>query len=412
MTFSQKIDFELIADLINGKLDVAWVGAAIAVQPWAKPAEIHLVQLLPPAMPALSGTDRATLSYYLGLPQPKDRIQCTYVWIDGSGEALRCKTRTLDSEPTNPKELPIWNFDGSSTGQADGSNSDVHLYPVALFRDPFLGDPNKLVLCETYKHDHTPHESNKRHACKEAMDRVRELKPWFGIEQEYTLLDIDGRPYRWPKQGFPGPQGPYYCGVGPDRAFGREVVEAHYRACLFAGVRVAGTNAEVMPAQWEFQVGPCEGISAGDQLWMARFILQRVAEDFGLLVTLDPKPVSGDWNGAGAHTNFSTLPMRQPGAGIAHIERAIEKLALKHREHIRAYDPRGGRDNQRRLTGQHETSSIDDFSAGVADRGASVRIPRQVHQDRSGYLEDRRPASNCDPYSVTKAIVCTVCLPE
>ncbi|CAN7992925.1 unnamed protein product [Ixodes hexagonus] len=368
-------------------------------------------------MPVLCETDRATLSHYLALPQPKDRVQCTYVWIDASGENLRCKTRTLDAEPMDPKALPIWNFDGSSTGQADGSNSDVNLYPVALFRDPFLGDPNKLVLCETYKHDDTPHESNKRHACKEAMDRVKDLKPWFGIEQEYTLLDLDGRPWRWPKQGFPGPQGPYYCGVGADRAYGRAVVEAHYKACLFAGVRLAGTNAEVMPSQWEFQarttpVGPCEGIAVGDQLWIARFILQRVAEDFGLLVSLDPKPVSGDWNGAGAHTNFSTLPMRTPGVGLAHIERAIDKLSRKHREHIAAYDPRGGRDNQRRLTGRHETSSIEDFTAGVADRGASVRIPRHVSHDKCGYLEDRRPASNCDPYSVTRAIVSTVCLSD
>lgn len=357
-------------------------------------------------------TDKATLVRYLELPLPKGKVQCTYVWIDGTGEYLRCKTRTQDAEPVDPDALPIWNFDGSSTGQADGSNSDVHIKPVALFRDPFLGGPNKLVMCETYKHDHTPHESNKRYSCNEVMDRCKELRPWFGIEQEYTLLDIDGRPFRWPKQGFPGPQGPYYCGVGADRAYGRDIVEAHYRACLYAGIRLAGTNAEVMPSQWEFQVGPCEGISIGDQLWMARFILHRVAEDFGVLVTFDPKPVPGDWNGAGAHTNFSTLPMRQPGVGITHIERAIEKLSRKHREHIAAYDPRGGRDNERRLTGRHETSSIDDFTAGVADRGASVRIPRQVHEDRCGYLEDRRPASNCDPYVVAKAIVSTVCLSE
>nr|XP_050033588.1 glutamine synthetase-like isoform X1 [Dermacentor andersoni] len=354
-------------------------------------------------------SNQALLSKYLSLPQPNNEIQCTYIWIDGSGQNLRCKTRTVEFEPQNVKDLPIWNFDGSSTGQAEGKNSDVHLYPVALFRDPFLGGPNKLVLCETYKHDHTPHESNKRHVCKLAMDRCKDQKPWFGIEQEYTLLDIDGRPYRWPKQGFPGPQGPYYCGVGADRVYGRDVVEAHYRACLYAGVKIAGTNAEVMPSQWEFQVGPCEGISIGDELWMARFILHRVAEDFGLVVTLDPKPVAGDWNGAGAHTNFSTLAMRQP-EGIRYIEKAIEQLARKHREHIQAYDPHGGRDNERRLTGLHETSSIHDFTSGVADRGASIRIPRQVSQDRKGYLEDRRPASNCDPYSVARAIVSTVCL--
>ncbi|KAK8780631.1 hypothetical protein V5799_018027 [Amblyomma americanum] len=353
--------------------------------------------------------NQVLMSKYLSLPQPNNQIQCTYIWIDGTGENLRCKTRTIDFEPLDPKDLPIWNFDGSSTGQAEGKNSDVHLYPVALYRDPFLGGPNKLVLCETYKFDHTPHESNKRHQCKLAMERCKDQKPWFGIEQEYTLLDVDGRPYRWPKQGFPGPQGPYYCGVGADRAYGRDVVDAHYRACLYAGITISGINAEVMPSQWEFQVGPCEGISIGDQLWMARFILQRVAEEFGLIVTLDPKPVSGDWNGAGAHTNFSTLAMRQP-EGIRYIEKAIEQLSRRHREHIKAYDPRGGLDNERRLTGQHETSSIHDFTSGVADRGASIRIPRQVSEDRSGYLEDRRPASNCDPYSVARAIVCTVCL--
>ncbi|XP_064485196.1 glutamine synthetase 2 cytoplasmic-like [Ornithodoros turicata] len=348
-------------------------------------------------------------AWYLNLPQPNNTVQCTYVWIDGTGEGLRCKTRTVDKEPLCPKELPIWNFDGSSTGQADGANSDVYLYPVALFRDPFLGGPNKLVMCETYKHDSTPHATNKRRACKQTMDRCKDQKPWFGIEQEYTLLDLDGRPYGWPKNGFPGPQGPYYCGVGPDRIYGRDIVEAHYRACLYAGIQIAGTNAEVMPAQWEFQVGPCEGIAIGDQLWMARYILHRVAEEHGVVVSLDPKPVPGDWNGAGAHTNFSTLGMREP-KGIHEIEAAIKKLSLHHSEHIKAYDPKGGRDNERRLTGLHETSSIEDFSSGVANRGASIRIPRQVAQDGHGYLEDRRPASNCDPYAVAERIVRTVCL--
>lgn len=241
-------------------------------------------------------------------------------------------------------------------------------------------------------------------------------EPWFGIEQEYTLIDGNSRPAAhplgWPIGGFPGPQGPYYCGVGANKVFGRDVVEAHYRACMYAGIPICGENAEVMPAQWEYQVGPAAGIAIGDDLWMSRFLLHRVAEDFHIGVSLDPKVVPGDWNGAGAHTNFSTKQTRTPGIGMQAIQEAIDRLEKNHAKHILAYDPHRGKDNERRLTGKHETSSIHTFSAGVANRGASVRIPRQVADDGHGYLEDRRPSSNCDPYAVAEAIVRTVCLGE
>lgn len=240
---------------------------------------------------------------------------------------------------------------------------------------------------------------------------VSDQHPWFGMEQEYTILGTDGHPFGWPSNGFPGPQGPYYCGVGADKAYGRDIVEAHYKACLYAGVDICGTNAEVMPAQWEFQVGPTEGINMGDHLWMARFILHRVCEDFGVVASFDPKPISGNWNGAGCHTNFSTKEMREDG-GLKSIEESIEKLAKRHNYHIRAYDPKGGLDNARRLTGHHETSNIHEFSAGVANRGASIRIPRSVGQEKKGYFEDRRPSANCDPYAVTEALIRTCLLSE
>lgn len=355
--------------------------------------------------------DKSITKNYLTLPQPDDRIQVLYVWIDGSGESLRCKTKTVEFIPQKPEELPIWNFDGSSTGQAEGSNSDVYLHPVALFNDPFRRGHNKIVLCETYKYNKKPTDTNFRKPCNEVMQKAKAHIPWFGIEQEYTLLSVDGHPFGWPKLGFPGPQGPYYCGVGADKVYGRDVLEAHYRACIYAGVKIAGTNAEVMPAQWEFQVGPCEGIEMGDHLWMARFLLHRVAEDFGVVVSLDPKPMPGNWNGAGAHTNYSTLAMREKG-GLEVIQAAIEKLGKTHKQHIEWYDPKHGEDNQRRLTGRLETSSIEDFSAGIANRGASIRIPRQVGEDGMGYLEDRRPSSNCDPYRVTEAIVRTTILDD
>ncbi|CEF68007.1 Glutamine synthetase 2 cytoplasmic [Strongyloides ratti] len=338
-----------------------------------------------------------------------DKVQAEYIWIDGTGEFLRCKTKTLDFEPKHPDELPIWNFDGSSTGQASGKDSDVFLKPVAIFRDPFRLGKNKLVLCETYNNKMQPTATNNRARCYQTMKKASDLKPWFGMEQEYTLLDVDGHPFGWPKNGFPGPQGPYYCGVGTNKVYGRDIVEAHYRACLYAGINCSGTNAEVMPGQWEFQVGPCEGISMGDELWMARFILHKVAEEFGVVASLDPKPIQGDWNGAGCHTNFSTEKMRLDG-GYQEILSAIDKLSKAHREHIAYYDPSGGIDNERRLTGHHETASISEFSYGVASRAASIRIPRQTEVDQKGYFEDRRPSSNCDPYAVTDAIVRTCCL--
>ncbi|XP_030004292.1 glutamine synthetase-like [Sphaeramia orbicularis] len=351
--------------------------------------------------------NKAVRQQYLNLPQ-RDKCQVTYIWIDGTGEGLRNKTRTLDCEPQTVEDIPEWNFDGSSTYQAEGSNSDMYLIPVAMFRDPFTLDPNKLVLCEVLKYNRLPAETNHRHRCKKVMEEVRERCIWFGMEQEYTLLGMDRHPFGWPKNGYPGPQGPYYCGVGADNAYGRDIVECHYKACLYAGVKICGTNAEVMPSQWEFQVGPCEGIDMGDHLWVARFLLHRVCEDFGVIATLDPKPMVGNWNGAGCHTNVSTREMREEG-GLQVIEEAIEKLSKNHNKHIKEYDPRGGKDNMRRLTGLHETSSIHDFSAGVANRGASIRIPRQVGQDGRGYFEDRRPAANCDPYAVTR-VIATTCL--
>ncbi|XP_029657555.1 glutamine synthetase-like [Octopus sinensis] len=252
-------------------------------------------------------------------------------------------------------------------------------------------------------------DCNLRFKCKESVRQADKYEPLFGIEQEYTLFDLDGRPLQWPQNGFPAPQGPYYCGVGADRAFGRDIVEAHYRACLYAGVEICGTNAEVMPSQWEFQIGVCKGLKLGDDLWMARYILNRICEDFGVVASFDPKPLSGPWNGAGAHINFSTNQMRNKN-GIEHIYKAVDKLAQTHLAHMKVYDGNGGLDNYRRLVGVCETCVYDKFSFGVANRKASVRIPISSAENGCGYFEDRRPAANCDPYAVVDALLHSIIL--
>jgi glutamine synthetase len=355
----------------------------------------------------MSKLDPAVYNAFMSIPTGT-KCMAEYIWIGGSMQDLRCKTRTLPKKPTSVSELPKWNYDGSSTNQAPGEDSEVILYPQAFYPDPFRGGDHILVICDTYTPAGEPLPTNTRYEAAKIMEAAKAEIPWFGIEQEYTLFEADKTtPYGWPKGGYPGPQGPYYCSIGADNAFGRYIVDAHYRCCLYAGVTISGINAEVMPGQWEYQVGPCEGIKSGDELWLSRYLLIRVCEAFGINISFDPKPIPGDWNGAGCHTNYSTEAMRQDG-GYKHIIAAIEKLGNKHEEHIAVY----GTGNERRLTGAHETASIHAFSYGVANRGCSVRIPRTAEADGKGYFEDRRPASNMDPYVVTSKIVKTTILDQ
>ncbi|KAJ9708009.1 hypothetical protein PVL29_000193 [Vitis rotundifolia] len=243
----------------------------------------------------------------INLSVSTEKIIAEYIWIGGSGNDLRSKARTLSGPVTDPAKLPKWNYDGSSTGQAPGEDSEVILYPQAIFKDPFRRGDNILVMCDAYTPGGEPIPTNKRFNAAKIFSHpeVAAEVPWYGIEQEYTLLQKDvSWPLGWPVGGFPGPQGPYYCGIGADKAFGRDIVDAHYKACLYAGINISGINGEVMPGQWEFQVGPAVGISAGDELWVARYILERITEIAGVVVSFDPKPIKGDWNGAGAHTNY------------------------------------------------------------------------------------------------------------
>jgi glutamine synthetase len=324
-----------------------------------------------------------------------------YIWIDGTEPTakLRSKTRIM----ADGAELPIWGFDGSSTNQAEGHASDRVLQPVFTCPDPIRGGSNVLVLCEVLNIDMTPHESNTRALLRPVAEKFAAQESWFGIEQEYTFF-TGARPLGFPANGFPAPQGGYYCGVGADEIFGREIVEKHLDNCLAAGLGISGINAEVMPGQWEFQVGPLSPLETADHMWIARWLLYRTAEDFNVSATLSPKPVQGDWNGAGAHTNFSTKAMRE---GYDAIITACEALGGEGKplEHVKEY----GFGIESRLTGLHETAPWNEYSYGVSNRGASVRIPWQVEVDKKGYIEDRRPNANVDPYVVTRLIVNTCC---
>jgi glutamine synthetase len=284
------------------------------------------------------------------------------------------------------------------------------LAPVRVVPDPIRGKENLLVLCEVLNADGTPHESNTRARLREVLDAgAAAAEPYFGFEQEYALL-ADGKPLGFPVEGEPAPQGPYYCSVGADVAFGRPIVEEHMRACIAAGLMLYGINGEVLPGQWEFQVGyrgaeTADPLTVADHLWLARWILHRIAELHGVVASFEQKPVKGDWNGSGKHTNFSTKAMRDPKTGAAAIERAVAALSTRHEEHIGTY----GHGIEDRLTGAHETCSVREFKSGVADRGCSIRIPRHVASAGYGYLEDRRPGANADPYEVATRILETVC---
>lgn len=333
-----------------------------------------------------------------------------YIWMDGyesSGakgvmfNEMRSKTKVIQKPIPVGGDFPEWSFDGSSTGQAEGNFSDCILRPVFSCPDPIRGGQDVLVLCEVLDAHGNPHPSNTRFPLTEQLTpEIIAEAPLYGFEQEYTMLGEDGRPYGWPAGGYPAPQGPFYCGVGPESAYGRALAEAHMDACIKCGLMISGINAEVMPGQWEFQIGPAGPLQMPDHVMIARWLLHRIGEDMGIICTFHPKPMKGDWNGTGAHTNFSTKSMREEG-GMKAIEAAIEKLSKTHMEHITQY----GSGNELRLTGLHETCDMNTFKFGVADRGSSIRIPLPVQLAGKGYLEDRRPAANVDPYVVARLLL-------
>ncbi|KOB79260.1 Glutamine synthetase [Operophtera brumata] len=345
--------------------------------------------------------NKKVLDRYLRLPLPCNKVLATYIWIDGSGINLRSKDRVLNRIPCGPDTAPGWAFDGSSTGQASTDKSDTTLRPAAVYRDPFRLYPHVLVLCEVYEGGGTkPAPTNNRKFCNDLCEMHRSDEPWFGLEQEYTMLDVDGWGLGWPKGGgFPAVKYQYsYCGVGAKYIAGRDICEAHEKACLYAGLDFEGTNAEVMFACWEWQIGTSVGIKAADDLWTSRYIMSRVAEDYGVDITYHPKPMGAFHPGVGMHHNFSTIKTRSKG-GYKLIEEYIKKLETNHMKHMKQY----GNDeatNRMRLSGKFETAPFDKFTAGVANRKASIRVQRKTKEDDMGFFEDRRPAGDCDPYLV------------
>lgn len=320
-----------------------------------------------------------------------------YVWIGGRGE-LRSKTRVIYAQVIDVSSIPDWDYDGSSTEQATGENSEIFIRPRRLFKCPFRKPNGYIVLCDTYTATGEPALCNNRAFAENIFKQYADKKPWYGLEQEYFMID----PSTDHPLGFTGvQQGQYYCSVGSSNAFGRSISDSHLEACLYAGIHLSGTNAEVAPGQWEFQVGPVEGIDAADQLWIARYILERISEVAGVKISYDPKPFE-EFNGSGCHTNFSTEETRAEG-GYDVIIYHMEKLKNTHTLHMENYGP----NNKARMTGKYETSSYDTFTYSIRGRHSSVRIPNVTALNQKGYYEDRRPSANCDPYLATCLILKT-----
>ncbi len=331
------------------------------------------------------------------------KYRLEYIWLDGYTPVpnLRGKTqlKDFDAFPTLD-QLPLWGFDGSSTMQAEGHSSDCVLKPVAIFPDGARTN-GALVMCEVMMPDGvTPHATNKRATI---MD---DAGAWFGFEQEYFFYK-DGRPLGFPADGYPAPQGPYYTGVGYKNvgSVARKMVEEHLDLCLAAGINHEGINAEVAKGQWEFQIFGKGSKTAADQMWMARYLMMRLCEKYEVDIEWHCKPLGDtDWNGSGMHCNFSTEYMRTVG-GKDYFEALMKQFDKNLEAHIAVYGP----DNDKRLTGKHETAPWNKFNYGIADRGASVRVPHSfVNNGYKGYLEDRRPNSMGDPYQIASQVLKTI----
>jgi glutamine synthetase len=398
-----------MAQFLNGALLTGATSNAPSAQPMRAPVEAAALAWLMLEAGAICRhaakagrfPDTSCVNSSRGHAMTKYKLE--YIWLDGYAPTpnLRGKTQIKEFD-TFPSlgELPLWGFDGSSTMQAEGHSSDCVLKPVAVYPDGARTN-GVLVMCEVMMPDgKTPHPSNKRATILDDPDA------WFGFEQEYFFYQ-DGRPLGFPNSGYPAPQGPYYTGVGYKNVgdIAREMVEKHLDLCLAAGINHEGINAEVAKGQWEFQIFGKGSKTAADQMWMARYLMLRLTEKYGVDIEFHCKPLGDtDWNGSGMHCNFSTKYMREAG-GKEYFDALMKEFEKNREDHIAVYGP----DNHMPLTGKHETASIHSFSYGIADRGASIRVPHSfVNNGYKGYLEDRRPNSQGDPYQIASQILKTV----
>jgi glutamine synthetase len=318
-----------------------------------------------------------------------------YIWLDVR-DKFRSKIRVINDD----EEISNWNYDGSSTGQASIDSSEIILKPCKVFNNPLLKN-SKLVVCSTYTINGEPLQNNHRHLAEQIFNKKLEEEAWFGLEQEYYMIDKHTEKIIGFKQeiGISSSRiGKYYCNPIYQDKITTKIAESHLTVCLEAGIKVSGINAEVSPSQWEFQIGPCVNINAGDDIFAARYLLEKIAANYDILISYHPK-LNPILSGSGMHTNFSTKKMREAN-GIEEIYRCIENLKKNHIQDMEKY----GKYNNLRLTGSHETANINTFTYGIGSRDTSIRIGYETYRNKCGYFEDRRPAANADPYLVTSTI--------
>ncbi|CAL8465723.1 g5259 [Coccomyxa elongata] len=357
-------------------------------------------------------------NHFAGL-STRGKVMAEYIWLGGSGSDLRSATKVLSFKPSSPADVPLWTSDGTATGQEDGPCSVVYLKARSIHPDPLRGGDHILVLCDTFQAPSVeadvgspelhPHPTNNRAPCDRVMRTAAASQPVFSCNQQFTLLNPQTCwPIGWPERATGAASSSQsYCGTGTGVAVGREFAEAHMRSCLHAGLRISGSRPDSIPGQWSYTVGPCRGIELGDHLWLSRYLLLRLSEQFKVIASTDPKPVPGDWSGNGAAIKYSTRETREEGKGWFVIQEHLKRLQQTHMQHMVAY----GVGNAKRWGGPgckaQPSSSVLDFTVGMENRSASVRIPHSVLLQKRGWYEDRRPASNMDPYLVTMLLVCT-----
>ena len=361
-------------------------------------------------------------------------VKLEYIWLDHFGE-IRSKTKIYTEAFVGPEDLPVWDtINFHSPDQGLGIEFMVLLKPVAIYPDPFRGGNHQIVLTEVLNLDNTPHYSNHRALAVEVEEKAKDHEPQFGIEQEYmifsttvatregtqnkkTFIEKKRVPYGWAGHDDPREDEQTriyisYLSVGKGILYGRDLAEEHLDHCLHAGLKIHGINAEANPSQWEYQIGVCGPVEMADHLTVSRYILHRLSEKYNASISLQPKPYKGDhYFGSGLHTNFSTKKMRE-GAdgkkGIQFVEEACEKLCDPelHQKHMDVYG-----DNKERLDGTGlVVGSKDKCTWGKADKKTSLNITVPTIVKEKGYFEDRRPASNADPYRIAARMVQSVCL--